>query len=57
MLNMIFPMTIAIIGYFLANIGGHAHFRLFTVIGSILIFVAIIWFIWNTGYNIGYMLY
>lgn len=57
MLNMIFPMTIAIIGYFLANIGGHAHFRLFTVIGSILIFVAIIWFIWNASYNIGYMLY
>ena len=56
MLGMIFPMIIAIIGYFLANIGSSAQIRLFSIIGVILIFVAALWFIYNTGYNIGYML-
>ena len=56
MLNMIFPMIIATIGYFLADLGSNTKIRLFTIIGVILIFVAALWFIWSTGYNIGYML-
>ncbi len=56
MLGMIFPMFIAIIGYFLPNIGSSAQIRIFSIIGGILIFVAALWFIYNAGYNIGYML-
>ena len=56
MLDMIFPMIIATIGYFLADLGSNTKIRLFTIIGVILIFVAALWFIWSTGYNIGYML-
>ena len=56
MVGMILPMAIAIIGYFLAHIGSSAHMQGFTIIGGILIFVAALWFIYNTGYNIGSML-
>lgn len=56
MLGMILPMAIAIIGYFLANIGSNSQITGFTIIGGILIFVAALWFIYSAGYNIGYML-
>ena len=56
MLGMIMPMVIATIGFSLASIGSNAHMKGFTVIGGILIFVAAMWFFWNVGYNIGYML-
>ena len=56
MLNMIFPMIIATIGYFLAWLGNNAQIQFFTIIGGILIVAAAIWLIYNAGYNIGYML-
>lgn len=57
MLNMIFPMIIASIGYFLASIGSNAQIQVFTITGGILIFAAALWFLYNAGYNIGYMVY
>ena len=56
MLNMRFPMVVATIGYFLASTGSNAKIKALTVIGGILIFVAVIWFIYNTFFNIGSML-
>ena len=54
MLNMIIPMAIVTIGYFLARFGSDTNIRLFTIIGVILIIVAFLWFFYNLGYNIGY---
>lgn len=56
MLNMVLPITIAVIGYFLANIGSNINMQTLKVIGGILIVVAALWFIYNTSFNIGYML-
>lgn len=56
MLGMIFPMIIATIGYFLASTGSNTQIKAFTVVGGVLIFIAAIWFLYNAGYNIGYML-
>lgn len=57
MLNMILPMVIATIGYFLAHLGSDSNIKFFTVIGGILIFVAVMWLIYNTSFNLAYMLY
>ena len=57
MLGMVLPMIIATIGYFLASTGSNAQIKALTFIGGFLIFVALIWFLYSTGYNIGYMLY
>ncbi len=56
MLGMIFPMILATIGYSLTNIGSSSQIKAYTVVGGILIFIAILWFIFNASYNIGYML-
>ena len=56
MLNMILPMTIATIGYFLAYIGSETNMRFVTALGVLGIIVAVLWFIYSASYNIGYML-
>ena len=57
MLTMIFPMIIASVGWFLAHTGSTSRLHIFTIVGCILIFVAILWFSYIVGYNIGYALY
>lgn len=57
MLDIIFPVVIASIGFFIANLGNSINATILTAIGVIAIIVGALWLCYVAGYNIGYMLY